>query len=54
MYRVFTECIILCDVGQNMSNTNKLAFIRLPENQNRSNSTLRERAYILDIFVEET
>jgi hypothetical protein len=53
-YRVFTECPIPCGVVQNMNNANKLAFNRLPENQNPSNSKLREQIYILDTFIQET
>jgi len=32
-YRVFTECLNLCDVGDNLSNTNKPTMNLLPELQ---------------------
>ena len=43
MYRVFTECEYLSDVGYNFINRNKLTINQLPEHQHRSNAKLSIR-----------
>jgi hypothetical protein len=42
-YRLFTECINLCDVSENLSNKKEPNIILLPEHQYQSNSKLRLR-----------
>jgi len=51
-YRVFRECLNLCDDGENVSNIKKPTVSLLPEHQFRSNLKLRVRK-IMGKFLEK-
>jgi hypothetical protein len=53
-YRVFTECINLCDVGENFSNEKKTTITLLQTYQYRSNSELRIREILWKNSLGET